>query len=507
MSLEIALGIARSGLAAVSRGLGQTAQNITNAETPGYTRKTLPQTSLTYADTPGGVRSGDAQRSVDAALVGRIDQSRAAEAAAELRERLLRRIEDTQGTPAESSTLADGIGDLENAFTALSASPADAGLQRAALDAANELVRRFQAMSAAVGASRADAQSAIVQGVDDANAAVRDIAILTDRLKSGVDGQEAEIEDRRDAAIARLAEVLEVQAVRQPGGDLVLIGRGAVVLSLDPERDSLATQQASIGPNAYYGGGGSLPGVTLNGLDITAQLRGGRLAEAIELRDRTLPRIQAELDLAAATLAQRLQAQGLRLFVDTNGTVPPAGAAYAGGQALGFAGRIGVNPAVAADPGRLRDGTHAVVADPSGATNFTPNPAGGPAGFTTLVDRVRQYGFGREAATGIAWGTIPTSALGPDGSLTSPFVAPATARDYAARLIGLHAADRAGATAAKQDAAELRTALTSRFAKQSSVDVDAELARMVALQNAYAANARVLSTVQTAWDTLLDAVR
>jgi flagellar hook-associated protein 1 FlgK len=39
------------------------------------------------------------------------------------------------------------------------------------------------------------------------------------------------------------------------------------------------------------------------------------------------------------------------------------------------------------------------------------------------------------------------------------------------------------------------------------VDPDAEMAAMVQLQNAYAANARVLGTVQSMWDSLLAAVR
>ena len=38
MSLDLALNIARSGLAAVQRGLAQNAQNVANADTAGYTR-------------------------------------------------------------------------------------------------------------------------------------------------------------------------------------------------------------------------------------------------------------------------------------------------------------------------------------------------------------------------------------------------------------------------------------------------------------------------------------
>ena len=49
--------------------------------------------------------------------------------------------------------------------------------------------------------------------------------------------------------------------------------------------------------------------------------------------------------------------------------------------------------------------------------------------------------------------------------------------------------------------------LEEKFGRQSGVDSDAEMAAMVGLQNAYAANARVLGTVQAMWDSLLAAVR
>ena len=45
MSLDLAFGIARSGLLTTQRQLAQVSQNIANADTPGYTRKELPQTA------------------------------------------------------------------------------------------------------------------------------------------------------------------------------------------------------------------------------------------------------------------------------------------------------------------------------------------------------------------------------------------------------------------------------------------------------------------------------
>ena len=60
MSLDLAFSIARSGLQATQRALANVSQNITNAETPGYTRKSAAPESLTAMGMPFGMRLGEA---------------------------------------------------------------------------------------------------------------------------------------------------------------------------------------------------------------------------------------------------------------------------------------------------------------------------------------------------------------------------------------------------------------------------------------------------------------
>jgi flagellar hook-associated protein 1 FlgK len=228
------------------------------------------------------------------------------------------------------------------------------------------------------------------------------------------------------------------------------------------------------------------------------------LAENIALRDSTLPRYQAEVDLTASTLAYRSDAEGLRLFTDSDGSsVPDPTLPYAGSNQVGFAGRIKVNPALIANPALLRDGTTIVAGSPSGPTAFTPNPVGGPAGFITLIDRIRNFALGADAATGAPWPGIATAALGPDGTLASPFLAPAAIGDYAGRVMTAQVGDSAAAAAAVTNATALQTALQAKFKQRSGVDTDQEMAAMVTLQNAYAANARVVTTIQNMWASLL----
>lgn len=506
MSLDTALGIAGSGLAAVQRAIAQASQNVANAETAGYTRKSVSQQAVTVGTDPAGVRTGEARRAVDTALLARLDASRASNAAAAQREALLTGIEQAHGDSGQ--TLADGISDLRNAFIALRAAPADAGQQQEAVSAARTLAERLNGLSQAIQDARQQAQDDIVQQVKAANAALRQVAALTQRIRTDADGDTAALEDQRDAAIATLSESLGVQAVKRDGGDVLLVAKGGVVLPLDPDHDVLATGDATVQPGSLYGTSGTLPGVTLNGIDVTAQLTGGRLGEDLALRDTTLPRYQAEADLLATNLAARLDAEGLTLFTDADGSsVPDPAQPYAGSSQVGFAGRIKVNPAVTANPALLRDGTHAVAGSATGPSAFTPNPTGGPSGFTTLLDRVLDYSFGAQAAAGTSWPAIASTGLGPDGSLASPFAAPATLQDYATRVTTAQTGDRAAATAAKEQAAAMQTSLEGRFAEQSGVNPDTEMANIVSLQNAYAANAKVLSTVQSLFDTLLGAIR
>jgi flagellar hook-associated protein 1 FlgK len=107
----------------------------------------------------------------------------------------------------------------------------------------------------------------------------------------------------------------------------------------------------------------------------------------------------------------------------------------------------------------------------------------------------------------VNWGGFRTTGIGPDGSLSSPFGTPQIIEDYAVILTASQTSDSAAAGRAVDIATEVSSGLEARFTRQSRVDVDSEMASLIQLQNAYAANARVMSTAQTMWDTLFGSVR
>ncbi|HEY8610456.1 MAG TPA: flagellar basal body rod C-terminal domain-containing protein [Roseomonas sp.] len=507
MSLDLALSIARSGLSHVNRQLAQSASNVANAATPGYTRKVVQGEASVAGSLASGVRSAEATRAVDTALVTQMNAARATTEAAAARVRILEGVEVAHGAMGES--VADLTAALGDAFVALRNDPSDTLLQGGVTDAAGTLAARYNTVSTAIQAARQAAQDGMEEDVAALNGALRQVSELTDQiLPLRAQGMSTvELEDKRDQAIATISSIMQVRAVSQADGGMVLISSGGLNLPLHAEKGPFSIGAAIIGAESYHGASGTLPGVMLGGADVTVRLGNGTLGAYASLRDAELPLAQAELDVSAANLAARFDAQGLTLFTGSAGTVPDPTASYSTSGWIGLAGALRVNSAVRADPSLVRDGTHAVTGSAGGPTAFTPNGATGPADFTTLLDRVLNQTFGTEVSAGNPQPGFTTTGLGPDGSLSSTLRSGRSLEDHAGRLVATQTAARAGAEEEGASSGDLLSSIESRFAERSGVDMDTELAAMVTLQTAYAANARLVSVVQSMYDTLFQAVR
>ena len=306
--------------------------------------------------------------------------------------------------------------------------------------------------------------------------------------------------------MASLARTLDVKTLVQPNGDMLVTTATGTELPTHGPADPLATGGANVQPGSYAPGGG-IPAITLGGADVTAALTGGRLGANIALRDTTLPTDQAGLDEFAQNLASRFAAQGLRLFTDASGAVPAGGGVPVQAGYVGFAAVIGVNPAVGASPALVRDGTGAIAGSATGASAFTPNPPGGPAGFATLITRVLDYALGSEAQAGVAQPASHTAGLGATGTLSLPYAAPAALGDIAGALVGAQAADSAATTSQLTTGQAVQTLLQGKLNTRSGVNMDTEMSQMIALQNAYGANAKVMAAVQAMFTQLLGAIQ
>ena len=87
------------------------------------------------------------------------------------------------------------------------------------------------------------------------------------------------------------------------------------------------------------------------------------------------------------------------------------------------------------------------------------------------------------------------------GTASAPFSG--TLTTYLRQVISQQGEAAAAAANLKQGQDVVLNSLQQRFNDSSSVNVDQEMANLLTLQNSYAANARVLSTVKDMFDILL----
>jgi flagellar hook-associated protein 1 len=183
--------------------------------------------------------------------------------------------------------------------------------------------------------------------------------------------------------------------------------------------------------------------------------------------------------LSATSTVTSLQSGNPQLPLFTDEGQPITGAITAGGsQTTGLAGVIQVNPAL--------------VASPSDLVAYTANTsAGDPTRPNFLLNQMTNAVLTYSPATGLGTAATPFS-----GTLSQYMSTVVTQQSQAANA----------ATNLQQGQQTVLTALQQRFNDQSGVNIDTEMSNLIALQNAYSANARVMSTVQQMMSTLLQAV-
>ncbi|RQH03782.1 flagellar hook-associated protein FlgK [Bradyrhizobium sp. RP6] len=169
----------------------------------------------------------------------------------------------------------------------------------------------------------------------------------------------------------------------------------------------------------------------------------------------------------------------LPLFTDGGQALYTGAITASGSQMTGLAGRIAVNTQLVSDPSRL--------------SVYNTSPVT-PAGDTTRSDYLYSQ------LTNAVFSYSPQTGL---GSANQPFTG--SVSNYLQQFLSVQANAATQATQLQQGQSVVVSTLQAKFDSTSSVNLDSEMSNLIQLQNAYAANAHVMSVVQSMMNTLLQA--
>ncbi|MEZ5785555.1 MAG: flagellar hook-associated protein FlgK [Xanthobacteraceae bacterium] len=318
MSVTQALNTAAAGLRTAQAGLSIVAANVANAQTPGYTRKSL-QTQTTGA---GGdlvsVRIASVSRELDQYLQKQLRTESSGGAYADLKAQIYQRLQQIYGDPNSASSLETVFSDFTTAVQALVTSPSDSSARINVLNTAQVLAQQLQNLTADIQSLRSATEQGIADSVEAANNLLQGIAAVNGQLRTSHvdDAAKASLLDQRDHYLDQLAELMDIRVIENESGavsvftssGLQLAGTEAAVLSFDLQGMMTAAAQWSADPDERHIGTITLS--NLNGAPVdliaTKSFRSGRIAAYLEMRDQVLVQAQAQLDEFAAAMSRAL---------------------------------------------------------------------------------------------------------------------------------------------------------------------------------------------------------
>ncbi|WP_299814084.1 flagellar basal body rod C-terminal domain-containing protein [uncultured Jannaschia sp.] len=478
MSISSSLNFAAAGLGATAQRAENVARNVANADHPGYARRASAVVG-TGVGAPGA--SLQILREVDPRLVQLRREAQSQEAGASVAQAFQARLDAEIGDPDAAGSLQDRLAKLDAAFVAAASNPSSAAGLANVSRAAAGVAEKLNALDTVVQSSRQKAETDIAKTVEQLNADLEGVQRLNRdivRLGDGGGQDKADLLDQRSLLIDRISQQIPVRELTRDRGAVALVSEGGMLL-LDTSPAKLEFDaRAPISADMTVGNG--LYGLEMNGEPVRGDLfKGGRLDALFAIRDETAPLATERLDSLAGELIGRfgdaavdpsLAAGEPGLFTDDGAVLNPTTSA-------GLAGRIEVNALVAPDRTdqhwRLRDGLGTAAIQGTGAETGLLLAYG-----SALADHARPLGAG-----------LPDVAADMVG--------------HTSALRSLISADRLQADNRLGTASTLATSRAEQR-DGGAVDVDAEMRRLIEIEQAYAANARVIQAAGAMIDRLME---
>lgn len=313
------LAIGVSGLRVSQTALAVTGNNITNTDTPGYTRQQAMQVSnnsqqlgATYLGS--GASITDVRRIYSGYLTTQVRTATALDSDAQT---YLTQISQVNSLLADSTTGITAV--MENFFAALqtaAASPTDTASRQLLLTQASTLGERFNSIYSQLAEQNGYINQQLSSMVQQVNSLAASVAQYNQAIvnASASGASPNDLLDQRDEAVRELSELIGVTVVEQDGsynlfignGQPLVVGGSAAQLSAVPSADDPSRYALHLTQNGNFT------------IDVTSSITGGQIGGLLRYREEVLDTTLNDLGRLALVLADQVNSQ-LGQGLDLNG--------------------------------------------------------------------------------------------------------------------------------------------------------------------------------------------
>lgn len=499
MSLSTALSIINSAFVSNAAQSAIISNNISNASTKGYSRE-IANVIASYG---GGSEVVSVTREANAALLEQVNTSTSQAAYQQALSNglttLANTVSDSSSATSSSGATANGnspsamIANLESALETYDASPTSDSAAQGVVTAAQQLAQSLNTGAAAVQSVREQADSGMASAVSTINSLLNQFSSVNATIVSGT-ASGADIsaaQDTRDSILTQLSQEIGISTVANPDGSMSIYTDSGVTLFQNTPRTVSFTPTATL-TDGTSGNAVTVDGVPITGSSSPMAIQSGALAGLANLRDVVAPQYGAQLDQIAQGLisafAESDQTGGTAPTLPGLFTFSGAAGVPSASAATGLAAAVEVNanvdPSQGGNVDRLRDGG---IADPTNSA-YTYNTTGG-ASYTGRISQMISALTTNQSFSGAA-------GLGTSSSLSA----------YADSSVSWLQSQNQQASNQLDYQNSLVSQATTALSNATGVNLDTEMTNMLSIENSYTTTAKLLTTVNSMFTTLLNAV-
>jgi flagellar hook-associated protein 1 FlgK len=338
MSLNGALSIGQTAMAASQASLQVIGNNVANVANPNYADE-VAQISSNPDQQLGpnlfvgtGVDLSSVQRQVDEALNTRLNSSISDNQAANVSQQWSGQIQSIFNALG-SNSLDSQFNSFMNDWSQLANSPTDSSQRQVVVQDGSALAQQFNNLDSQLGTMQTQLGAQLSDLASNATQLSQQIAMLNQQV-SNSGGNDNSLLDQRDAAIQSLSKLVNVQTVNQ--------GNGTV--------------------NVYIGSDPLVLGTSADGINVKTQAINGQPSYALQFASNG-GTVSATSGQLGATLSAQAQLNGVMSQINTlaGGLIFGLNSIYASGQGTtGFTSVTGTNQVL--DPTAALDSTGAGLA-------------------------------------------------------------------------------------------------------------------------------------------------
>jgi len=302
--ISFVLNLARGALSAQQLGIAVTAHNIANVNTPGYTRQRANFENLT-SDTNSRIKLGygvvvdSVSQYYDRFITQNLQQKESVLGETETKKSTLTYIQNLFNDQAGNG-LSQVLSEFWNGWQDLANNPSGIPERTALLQKAEALTERFHTIRSDLTRVQNEVGNSLGASLNDLNKWTGLVAELNQKIVSSesIGTAANDLRDQRNELLKKISGLIEGNSFENGDGSVTFVTTNGLLL-VDRAQSWKLSQNGS---DIYWN---EVP------TDVSDRLQGGKIGGLLDLRDETLPQYVANLDELAGSIIEQVNVHHL----------------------------------------------------------------------------------------------------------------------------------------------------------------------------------------------------